>query len=667
MVKRSNSKMPSSQEIAEMRRRLDELEQTLSAIQNGEVDALLVSGDAGEQVYTLKSSEHPYRVMIEQMSEGALTLSAEGIILYCNESFARMVKYPLEEILATPMAQYIGPASRNQFQRLLRQNGRGEINLLTRNLDSVPAYAAVNTVPEGDVINYSVVITDLTEHLHTEQIIASERFARTMMEQAADILVVCKNDGTIIRASEKALNLIGADPEGSKFDEVFNLLYPVTSTARPLSPDITAKPLNLSAVCRGDIPAGCEIALYADGQAKQSYLLNFSPLVGEGELLGYSIALTDITERKRIEEALKASEQRWATTLSSIGDAVIATDTAGRVTFMNTVAESLTGWRLQESESRPVTEVFNIINELTRQKVDNPVSKVLQQGMIVGLANHTLLVRKDGSEVPVDDSGAPIQGPDGKVIGTVLIFRDITERKRTEEALQKYTRELENANKELESFSYSVSHDLRAPLRALDGFSRAVVEEYGDKLDEQGKDYLNRVRKASQHMSDLINDLLKLSRLSRAEMNIQKVNLSEIAQSILEELRSSQPDRKVEWVISPEVIVRGDNALLTIALQNLLDNSWKFSNKCPQARIEFGITEQNREKIYFVKDNGAGFNMQYSDKLFQPFQRLHSAKDFEGTGIGLATVQRVIRRHGGRIWADSEKGKGATFYFTLGE
>jgi PAS domain S-box-containing protein len=531
----------------------------------------------------------------------------------------------------------------------------------------VPAYAAVNTVPEGDVINYSVVITDLTEHIHTAQIIASERFARTMMEQAADILVVCDTDGTIIRASEKALNLIGADLEGMKFDEVFNRLYPVTSSARPLSPDITDKPLSLSAVCRGDIPTGSEIALGADGQAKQSYLLNFSPLVGEDQLLGYSIALTEITERKRIEEALKASEQRWSTTLSSIGDAVIATDTAGRITFMNTAAESLTGWRIQEAESRPATEILNIINELNRQKVDNPVSKVLQQGMIVGLVNQTLLVRKDGSEVPVDESGASIQGPDGKVTGMVLIFRDITERKQAEEALQKYTRELENANKELESFSYSVSHDLRAPLRSLDGFSRAVVEEYGDKLDEQGKDYLNRVRKASQHMSDLINDLLKLSRLSRAEMNIQKINISEIAQSILEELRSSQPDRKIEWVISPELIVRGDKSLLTIALQNLLDNSWKFSNKCPQARIEFGITEQNGEKIYFVKDNGAGFSMQYSDKLFQPFQRLHSAKDYEGTGIGLATVQRVIRRHGGRIWADSEKGKGATFYFTLGE
>ena len=200
----------------------------------------------------------------------------------------------------------------------------------------------------------------------------------------------------------------------------------------------------------------------------------------------------------------------------------------------------------------------------------------------------------------------------------------------------------------------------------MDGFSQAVIDEYGDKLDDQGKDYLNRVRKSSQHMSDLINDLLKLSRLSRAEIHFQNVNISEIAQSILEELKNTQPERKSEFVISPGMIVKGDKSLLTIALQNLLGNGWKFTGKCPQAKIEFGVDEQNGEKVYFIRDNGVGFNMQYKDKLFQPFQRLHSDKEYEGTGIGLATVQRVIRRHGGRVWAESEKGKGATFYFTLG-
>jgi PAS domain S-box-containing protein len=278
-----------------------------------------------------------------------------------------------------------------------------------------------------------------------------------------------------------------------------------------------------------------------------------------------------------------------------------------------------------------------------------------------------------GKNIFLHASMHPVKDATGRVIKIFGTVQDITERKQAEEkindlnkSLVRHTTELEAANKELEAFSYSVSHDLRAPLRGIDGFSSAVIDEYGDKLDEQGKEYLNRVRQASKHMSDLINDLLRLSRLSRAEMNIQDVNLSEVAQSVIEELNSTQPERKAEFAISPGIIAKVDKSLLTIALQNLLGNSWKFTNKCPLARIEFGVTEQSGEKCYFIRDNGAGFNMQYSDKLFQPFQRLHSADEYEGTGIGLALVQRVIRRHGGRVWAESEQSKGATFYFTVG-
>jgi light-regulated signal transduction histidine kinase (bacteriophytochrome) len=244
-------------------------------------------------------------------------------------------------------------------------------------------------------------------------------------------------------------------------------------------------------------------------------------------------------------------------------------------------------------------------------------------------------------------------------------IRDITERKRTEEELKRYATELEAVNKELESFSYSVSHDLRAPLRTLDGFSEAVLSDYGDKLDETGRDYLNRIRKASQTMSELIDDILKLSRITRTEMHKAKVNLSNLAQSIVEELKANQPERQSQIFIAPEIWVNGDKQLLQVCLDNLLRNAWKFTGKCPEARIELGITEKNGKKVYYIQDNGVGFDMKYVEKLFEPFQRLHSDKEFPGIGVGLATVQRVINRHGGRIWAESEIGKGATFYFTL--
>jgi PAS domain S-box-containing protein len=227
--------------------------------------------------------------------------------------------------------------------------------------------------------------------------------------------------------------------------------------------------------------------------------------------------------------------------------------------------------------------------------------------------------------------------------------------------------ELEVSNKELEAFAYSVSHDLRAPLRSIDGFSDAILEEYGKSLDERGKDYLNRIRDSSQMMAQLIDDLLGLSRVVRTEIVLKKVDLSGMAKAISQELKKSEPQRQVEFDIADGVEAIGDGNLLHLVLENLFNNAFKFTSGCQIARISFGLTEKNREKIYYIKDNGAGFDMKYADKLFKPFQRLHPANEFPGTGIGLATVQRIIRRHGGKVWAEGKSEKGATFYFTIRE
>jgi light-regulated signal transduction histidine kinase (bacteriophytochrome) len=234
-----------------------------------------------------------------------------------------------------------------------------------------------------------------------------------------------------------------------------------------------------------------------------------------------------------------------------------------------------------------------------------------------------------------------------------------------EERIRERTAQLKAANKELEAFSYSVSHDLRAPLRAIDGYSQVLLEDYESILDDMGKAYLQYVRQSSHQMSELINDLLRLSRIMRSEVNRKPVNLSEIATEIADELQKMSPDRQVEFIISPEMIVEADENLIRIAIQNLINNAWKFTSKHPTARIEVGTIEQGEERVYFVSDDGAGFNMAYSDKLFSPFQRLHGAHEFEGTGIGLATVQRIIKRHNGRVWGEGAIEEGAKFYFTL--
>lgn len=223
----------------------------------------------------------------------------------------------------------------------------------------------------------------------------------------------------------------------------------------------------------------------------------------------------------------------------------------------------------------------------------------------------------------------------------------------------------ETAYRELEAFSYSVSHDLRAPLRSVSGFSQLLLEDYFDKLDEEGKDCLKRIVAAAEKMGWLIDDLLNLSRLSRASMNRERVNLRAMAGKIAERLRASQPTRVVEFVFSDDLFAFGDERLLMIMIENLLGNAWKFTEKRAKAVIEFGVEHRGDGRVFFIRDNGSGFDMTYVDKLFKPFQRLHQVEEFPGTGIGLATVKRIIDRHGGRVWIEGEAEKGASVYFTL--
>jgi signal transduction histidine kinase len=234
-----------------------------------------------------------------------------------------------------------------------------------------------------------------------------------------------------------------------------------------------------------------------------------------------------------------------------------------------------------------------------------------------------------------------------------------------EERVAARTAELAAANKELEAFAYSVSHDMRAPLRTIDGFSQALLEDCSEGLGPEGQDYLQRIRSATRQMSGLIDDILRLSRVMRGELHRERINLTAMAESIGRELQQGAPERQVAFRVDPGLAAVGDERLLRVMLQNLLANAWKFTGKQPQPEVHFGAIRQGKETVFCVADNGAGFDMQYADRLFVPFQRLHTPADFEGTGIGLATVQRIVGRHGGRIWAEGQIGAGATFFFTL--
>jgi PAS domain S-box-containing protein len=382
----------------------------------------------------------------------------------------------------------------------------------------------------------------------------------------------------------------------------------------------------------------------------------------------------EITERKKAEEALQktltevqANKARLETFLLTSPSAIVIIEKPdGKVSFINERARELYGMdpRGLKMEEYPKIGLLKL-DGTPYTPEEMPASRSLFKGAVVR-GEDLILARPNGTQVVVSASSAPVRNSQGEITSVIGIFEDITDRKKAEEDLKKYTHDLELANKELEAFSYSVSHDLRAPLRGIDGFSNVLLDDYRDKLDEQGQDYLDRIRKSSQLMSQLIDGILKLSRITRAEVHTEKVNLSNIVRSIAEEMKQSQPERKAEFIITPEIIAFGDKVLLEALLQNLLENAWKFTGKCQQTRIEFGTVQKDKVMVYYVRDNGIGFDMKYSDKLFKPFNRLHNQNEYQGTGIGLANVQKIVSRHGGRIWAESEISKGATFYFTLG-
>lgn len=386
----------------------------------------------------------------------------------------------------------------------------------------------------------------------------------------------------------------------------------------------------------------------------------------DGKLLARSIRYA--IERKRAEEVLRESETRFRTLIQAAPGVIVCLSPEGRILEFNPEAERIYGSKREKVLGQNYFELFLPVE--IREKVVEDMKKVLAGEPTRGFENPVRI--SDGSERFFIWNADRLMDDRGHITGIIAIGQDITERKRIEEEQRKQRDHLEYLNgkltalnKELESFSYSVSHDLNAPLNSIIGFCDILLNDSADKLDEQGKNYLRRVITASQHMVKLIRNLLDLARATRSEMRNETVNLSALVKMIAKELRERQPEHQVEIVIAEGLTAGGDPELLRIMLENLLGNAWKFTGKRQHAKIEFGAAQHDGKSVYFLRDNGVGFKMEFANKLFNAFQRLHPSTDFEGTGIGLATVQRIIHRHGGQILAEGEVDKGATFYFTL--
>ncbi|MBX7186792.1 MAG: PAS domain S-box protein [Vicinamibacteria bacterium] len=415
-----------------------------------------------------------------------------------------------------------------------------------------------------------------------------------------------------------------------------------------------------------------EARFRAKGGEERTGLIASVPIAVDGEPSMLSV-VRDITERKRAEEAIRERDRKFAATLDLLPVGVAIVDQNREVSYANPTLERMLGLSLNDLNAGRTNEVVTP-EGVPLPPEEFPSARALREhtavrdvelGVVGGAGGMTWLMA----------SAVPLDFPDWKVL---VVSSDITTRKRAEAEILKLNAELEQrvaertarldeANRELEAFSYSVSHDLRAPLRGIDGFSRIVQEDYASRLDDEGRDSLARIRAAAQRMSQLIEDLLKLSRIGRAELSREPVDLSDLALAVASELRQHEPGRVVEVVVQDGLKAQGDPRLLRVLLENLLGNAWKFTGRTERARIDIGAETGSVATTYFVRDNGAGFDEAYAAKLFGAFQRLHGAEEFPGTGIGLATVQRIVRRHGGRVWAKGAVGQGATFWFDLGE
>ncbi len=534
-------------------------------------------------------------------------------------------------------------------------------------------------ISEGSrVVKVRGIFQDITERRQTEAALreSEERYRKLLELAPIGITVHC--EGKIVFINPAGMRLIGAASEEEIIGRsVLDFIHPAGLK------QAQERFRRLMAGEQGIYPIE-EVFLKLDGPPINVEVMG-TPLSYQGKP-AIQVIITDITERKRAERSIRQLnaelEQRVAERTAELSDlynnapcGYHSLDGNGIFTRINDTELAWLGYTREEIIGR--AKISDLLTPASVQIFTKNFPILKKRGWVQDA--EVDMVRKDGSILPVLLNASAVYDQAGRFLSSRSTIMDHTERRRAEVALRESQAQLEATNKELEAFAYSVSHDLRAPLRGIDGWSLALLEDYGEQFDQTARQYLDRVRSEAQRMGRLIDDLLQLSRITRTEMHRSPVDLTTLAHTVVTRFREEEPERQMEVVIQPDLTASGDAALLEIVLTNLLGNAFKFSSQRAEARVEFGCVPHplnpsppgrgvgGEGSVYFVRDNGAGFNMAYATKLFGAFQRMHKVSEFPGTGIGLAIVQRIIHRHSGRVWAEAEVGQGATFYFTLEE
>ena len=503
------------------------------------------------------------------------------------------------------------------------------------NLD--PFYTTIQTIPQE--------VQDLKSLLHGDTM---ELQSIAQVEPVIDQHLKIMND--LVGLGDK--NLFRGFSQKGLIDKGNALMQEINSILNPLTAQEHAK-------------LGDEQAAMLDGVDHISLVNLAGGLLATLVILaGGAAMILALVKRQKTEEKLNSL-------LGSVPDAVVIIDADGKIIGSNSRTEKLFGYSDRELHGERMALL--VPERLRQTQRQHYIGHFSSRGPKRSTTLELFGLHKDGREFPIEVSTTPLDIGNG--IAVTSAIRDITERKRTEQHISRLNQELENrareletANKELEAFSYSVSHDLRSPLQNINSFSQILLEDCANRLNADGRDCVQRLRASCEHMEEIIEALLVLSKMSRSELMLDNFDLSVLAKTVAADLKQRNPDRLIDWVIADGLMAEGDPQLLRVVLENLLGNAWKFTANRPRARIEFGaLPQSNGARTYFIRDDGAGFDMVRAANLFTPFKRLHDQTEFQGTGIGLATVQRVIHRHRGKIWAEGVVNQGATFCFTLGD